>query len=378
MARRPRPAPPTPAPGAPVPTPAPAPAPAVPPPTPAPKPAPGVPPAPPSPTAIITIKPAKIKETDPVELQVLKSRRPDGKFNLFARVLNIADKGLNKKQVVFICEGDQQIATTNNQGDAECPFNPLTAPADGSKLNVTAHISGIRDLTLMHVIQRVVKTPAQIAQDAANNRRAKKFLLATMVLWLLCGLIIIPVFGWGKPLIDPRQISLLPHQTELTEQQIAYNNSPSVKGTYLEIKLPESKPSTLPTSKWQKPLYLLILLWSAFSVIYAILSFREEAAEAFHRGVDKIIDRHYATASAKDPFFQRLLAFSGHLKAIRRPEVMDVVPSTVATEIATDTTKTTSKSGNTFWERLESSLVSDTLVEIVPEVLKAVLSWLKR
>lgn len=343
-------------------------------------PAPPIPTA--SPSALVTIKPAKIKETDPVELQVLKSRLPNGQFNLFARVLNIADKGLNKKQVVFIREGDQLAATTNSQGDTACPFNPLTAPADGSKLNVTAHMSGIRDLTLMHIVQRVVKTPAQIAKDAANNRRAKWFLLATLALWLLCAFVIIPVWGFGKPWIDPQKFSLIPHPTELTEEQVAYNNLPGVKGTYLEIKPPRSAPSTVPTGKWQKPVFALVLLWSVFSVFYAILSIREEVTEAFRRGVDKIVDRHYATASARDPLFQRILAFSGHLKSIRRPEVMDITPPATTTVAATAaagaTTPAVGGAKNTFWELFRSDLLSDFLTEVVPEIFKALLAWLRR
>jgi hypothetical protein len=232
----------------------------------------------------------------------------------------------------------------------------------------------------MMVIQRVVKTAAQIAQDANNNHRAKWFLIATLALWLISSFVIIPTWGFGKPLINRQEISLLPHSSStLSEQQIFYNSLPGVKGSDDEIKSPAPKQSTTATGKWQKPAYSLILLWSVFSIIYAILSMREEVAEAFRRGVDEVIDRRYATVSARDPFFQRLLAYSGHLKAIRRPEVMDITPTTVA---AVNTTSGTSTpvivAKNTFWERLESSLVSDTVVEIVPEILKAILHWLKR
>ncbi len=234
----------------------------------------------------------------------------------------------------------------------------------------------------MHVVQRVIKTPAQTAQDARNNHRAKWFLLTAVALWLLCGFVIIPVWGFGKPLIDPEKVSFLPQaRSELTEQQVAYNNLPSVKGTYLEIKTPKPTPSTVPTGKWQKPIYLLFLLWSGFSVIYAILSMREEVAEAFRRGVDQIIDRHYATASAKDPFFQRLLAFSDHLKAIRRPEVMDITsPAAPTSASATTGATTTTTVGvkNSFWELFRSDLLSDFVTEVVPEIFKALLSWLKR
>ena len=320
--------------------------------------------------ATATNKPAKVEETDPVELQVLKSQLPDGNYNLYARVLNIADKGLSKK-VVFVCEGTALTVCTDDQGNASCPFNPLTAPADGSKLKVMAHVSGIRDLTLMHVVQRI---PMDSVKAAKNNRRAKWFLLVTAALWLICAIVVMPIWGLGKPLISRQEISLLPHlQTTLSRQQVFFNNLPGVRGSDNEIKAPAPIPSTAPTGKWQKPVYLLILLWSGFSVIYAILSMREEVVEAFRHGVDKIIDRHYATASARDPFFQRLLAFSGHLKAIRRPEEMDITP--VATGGATTPVL---KGGNTFWERVQSSLVSDTLVEIVPEVLKAITAWLKR
>ncbi|MDO8668178.1 MAG: hypothetical protein Q7K35_03705 [bacterium] len=332
--------------------------------TPLPAPAPATPPA----------KPAekKIPATDPVELQMFKSRLPvptavptvgtpvtppPEKYNIFVRVLNINDKGLGKKTIVFTCEGDQKIAVTDKQGDAVCPFNTLTAPADGKELRVSAHISGISGFSIMHVIQRVAKTPPQIAWDAKNNKWAKIFIYAAAGLWII-GLLVALFFGLGKPLIDYSQ-------TTLSEQQSLYNALPGIKGTIMEIK-----PDPAPSGVWQKPFFLGVIIWTIFSVIYGAFSLREEVMEAFRQGVQNIIDRRGYSVVAKDPLLQRLMAYAGTLKSVRR-EIPTNTGETPATP-QSPTTTTTPSHGNTFWERFLSSLSSDFTVEILPKILKAV------
>lgn len=330
-------------------------------------------PAPAAPAAGATLPPAKpvekkIPATDPVELQLIKSRLPipatvpatgtpatppPEMYNIFVRVLNINDKGLNKKTVVFTCEGEQKTKITNNQGDAECPFNTLTAPADGKELRISAHVSGIRDFSVMHVIQRVVKTPPQIARDAKNNKRAKIFIYATAGLWIV-SLLVALFGGLGKPLIDYSQ-------TTLTEQQSLYNALPGIKGTIMEIK-----PDPAPSGVWQKPFFLGVIIWTIFSIVYGFLALREEVMEAFRHGMEKLVDKHYNSSRARDPLFQRLLAFSGHLRTVRRPETT----APVATGAAPDTTVPAAK--NSFWELFRSDMLSEFLLDVLPGILKAV------
>lgn len=283
---------------------------------------------------------------DPVELQLFKSQKPDGTFSLFARVLNIMDKGLKKLSIIFTLEGIQVTAITDDQGDASFP-NPLTAPADGKELKVSAHISGIRHFSVAHILKRVEKTPAQKAKDLANNKRARKFILAAASLWLVC-LLVALFFGLGNPLVNF-------NQTSLSEQQKFFNNSASVKGTSLEIHLDSSE--FLGT--WQKPLFLTVLIWTIFSIFYGILAFREEVVEEFRRGIGKLTDKYYNTSSARDPLLERLLAFSGNLTSARRPTS------------TTGTTEPATVAKATFWQLFRSDLLSDLLIEIVPGIFRA-------
>lgn len=332
-----------------------APAPATTPPKPA---APAATPAPPTatPPAVPTVP--RVAATDPVELQLYKSQLPgtpgvvppNGTWNLFARVLNIADKGLKNRQIVFTLEGRQETAVTNSQGDASFP-TPLTAPADGSELRVSAHISGIRNFSVMHIIQRIPKTPRQIARDLKNNRRARKFMVATAGLWLIC-LLVALFFGLGNPLISNAQ-------TSLTGQQEFYNNLPGVKGSGQEIH-PDSIWWNL-LGTWQKPFFGMVLLWTIFSLIYWILAVREEVMEIIRQGIAKIADRRYASASARDSLLERLMAFSGHLTSVRKPTAGDTAATTTAT------------GKPTFWELFRSDIISDVLVEIGPKALAAIL-----
>lgn len=318
---------------------------------------PAPPPAPPPPPT-----PPAMKETDPVELQLLKSQRADGKFSIFARVLNVASKGLGKKTIVFVREGTEEEVTTDKNGRASYP-GLLTPPSDGSKMTVSASVSGIADRAVIQVYARKPKSPIQQAKDSANNRRGIIFTLVGVGGCLAC-LLIAFFFGLGKPLIDKTKTSIMPQpRTSLTENQVAYNNLASVKGTEFEIKLPAPAPSTTPTGKWQKPIFLVAFLWTAFSLVYWFFSFREEVVEAFRHGVEKIIDKRSSSASAKDPFFERLLAFSGHLASARKS------PGSTET---TQPSAPAPSGKNTFWELLRSDLLSDILTEILPGVLRSI------
>lgn len=334
------------------------------PPTPAPGATPPLAPAPAAAVAPPAIQPTTVKETDPVELQLLKSRNPvSGDFLIFARVLNVASKGLGKKIVVFVREGEQKEVPTDKNGRANYP-TLLTPPSDGSKMNVSVSVSGISDRATIQIYARRPKSPAQQAKDSANNWRGMKFTLVGVGACLTC-LLIVLFFGLGKPLIDKTKTSIMPQpRTSLTENQVAYNNSPGVKGTYLEIKLPAPIPSTTPTGRWQKPIFLATFLWTAFSVVYWFLSFREEAVEAFRHGVEKIIDKRSSSASAKDPFFERLMAFSGHLASARK--------SSGSTPEITPPGAPAPSGKNTFWELFRSDLLSEFVTEILPGVLKAI------
>ena len=282
---------------------------------------------------------------DPVGLQLFKSMLPNGQFSLFARVLNIADKGLKKLSIIFTLEGRQITAITNDQGDASFP-SPLVAPADGKELKISAHISGIRNFSVMHIIQRVCKTPAQKAKDLANNKRARKFFFTAVGLWLVC-LLVALFFGLGNPLVDFNHASL-------SEQQKFFNDSASVKGTSLEIR-PDSFGLL---GAWQKPFFLTVLLWTIFSLLYGILAFREEVIEEFRRGIEKLVDKHHNISSARDPLIERLLTFSGHLTSVRKPT-------------ASGTTEPATTGKPSFWQLFRSDLLSDLLVDVVPGIFRA-------
>jgi len=288
-----------------------------------------------------------INPKDPVELQLFKSQLRNGKFSLFARVLNIADKGLKKLSIVFTIEGKKITAITNDQGDASFP-SPLTAPADGKELKVSAHISGIRNFSVMHIIKRVNKTPAQVAKDLANNQRARIFFFVAVGLWLIC-LLVALIFGPGNPLVDFSQ-------TKLTDQQVFFNNLPGISGTSQEIKLSSADQDL---GSWQKPFFLVVIFWTIFTIFYGILAFREEVVEECRSGIGKLVDKYYNTSSAKDPLLERLLAFSGHLTSARRSTT------------TTGTTEPTTVARPSFWQLFRSDLLSDFLVEVVPGIFRA-------
>ncbi len=281
--------------------------------------------------------------TEPVELQLFKSQTPTGECNIFARVLNIADKGINDQWVVFTLNGQQKIARTNDQGDAFFP-QPLAAPADGKELKISAHISGIRNFSVIHIIRRVAKTAADIDRDARNNKRARWFLGVAGTLVVACVFIIL-FCGLGNPLVDFGQ-------EQLTKQQKFFNEHIATSDNLIE-KTAETGLS----GKWQKPFFLIVLCWIIFSSFYWILAIREEAAEIIRQGIGKIADRRYLT-SARDPLLERLMAFSGHLTSVRKPSKSGDAPIGAA------------KTKNTFWELLRSDLISDVLVEVIPGLLK--------
>lgn len=309
--------------------------------------------------------PPEVNENDPVELLLTRNLDAStGEYSVFTRVLNIAGKGLENQVVVFTIEGRQEPVTTDNQGDAKYPY-PLAAPTDGKELIVSAHCSGIRAPCSIRIFKRTPKTPEQVRRDGENNKRARIFLLVTAVL-LVGYLALVYFFGLGKPLFNPGKTSIMPKvQTQLSEQQEFFNDLPGVRGTKDEFKIPKPPLSTVPTGKWQKPLSLVIFLWTIFSVGYAIASLREEVWDAVKRGVERVVDKRANTANAKDPLFERLVAFTGHLASARRQ-----LSPTAEAERAKMTPPVTGK--NTFWERLQTSLLSDITVEVLPAIVKAI------
>ena len=283
------------------------------------------------------------------ELQLFRSELTDGGFRVFVRVLDPAGRGVGGARVVFVCGGQTNSVTTDAEGDAVFP-DALLPPRTGEPLKVSAHVSGIRDSAIIEVSRRPERTAEEAERSGRRRQRARLFLVAAIVTWVVCG-VLWTVFGFGNPLID------FSHR-ELTEQQKFFNNLPGVKGTDAEIKPDPSR------GDWQKPLFLAVFLWTAFSFCYCVYACSWEAGETLRLRVARLIDQRRDTAIARDPLFKRLLRWAGQ-------------GSVVGGEAEAGTSPVAGGTGNASWisgEVFRSAL----LAGIVMEAIKAIARALRR
>lgn len=295
----------------------------------------------------------KADPKDPVEIQVLRSALPEaGKFRLVARVLNYKGEGLEEKTVGFIFQGKLTEVKTNASGVCQFPKNTADSIniKPGVEKKITAFVSGISQLTTTSLIRRRRLTGKSKADALKNNQRARRFFAVASIafsIWLVASILIASFAGLGEPLLSSSH--------ELTAQEQFFNAIPGVAEA--------GEVDELRQGQWQKttiflPL-IITLLWTLFSLLYGIISLREEVGEAWRAGMENIVDRHYV--KAHDPLFERVMAWSGHL-------VNAKTPSQGAT---TGTTESRSKKAG-FWNYFTSDILSELIMDILPRIFRAI------
>ena len=300
-----------------------------------------------------------VNKLDPVEIQVLRSALPKaGEFRLIARVLNYKGDGLKNRTVGFLFRGKLEELETNSGGVCQFPKMATRSISikPGAEEKITAFVSGISQLTTTTLCRRRRLTGKSKADALRNNQRARRFFAAAGIafgIWLVVAICITAFSGLGEPLLSTTHA--------LTAQEKFYQTIPKP----LIISQAVSPETDL--GHWQKPaIFLLlgiILLWTAFSFLYGIISLREEVAEAWRAGMESLVDKHYVRAH--DPLFERFAAWSGHLARARTQSVSPTTQTPGPTPVGT-TTKPS------FWNYFSSDLLSDFIMDLLPRIFRAI------
>jgi len=301
-----------------------------------------------------------VNKLDPVEIQVLRSALPKaGEFRLFARVLNYKGDGLKNKNVGFLFQGKLVEVETNVAG--VCQFPKIATRSlsikPGAEEKITAFVSGISQLTTTTLCRRRRLTKKSKEDAQKNNQRARRFFAAAGIafgIWLVAAVLISSFSGLGEPLLS--------NSHALTAQEKFYQTIPK------PLIISQAVSSETDLGHWQKPAIFLplsiILLWTAFSFLYGIISLREEVAEAWRAGMESLVDRNYV--KAHDPLFERIAAWSGHLTRARTQPASPTTQTPGPAPVGT-TTKPS------FWNYFSSDLLSDFIMDILPRIFRAII-----
>jgi len=305
-------------------------------------------------TTIVTSPPAPtFNPKDPVEIQVLRSELATaGQFRLIARVLNHKGDGLNKKKVGFIFQGNLEEVETNSEGVCQFPSD-LSCPiklCPGKEARIMAVVSGISQLTTTNICRHRKLTAEEKATGLKNNQRARWFFAIAGIgfaIWLILSTAIMFFSGLGEPILS--------NSHELTAQEKFFNTIPGVAPI---------KPIEGDLGNWQLPAILLslgaIVLWTIFSFVYGILSLREEVAEAWRKGMEALVDKHFV--KAQDPTWERFFSNLGYITRASIPK------ATAASSASSDGAKKTG-----FWSYFSADIASEILIEMFPRILRTIL-----
>ncbi|MDD4901115.1 MAG: hypothetical protein PHS62_03320 [Patescibacteria group bacterium] len=338
------------------------------PPAPAPAPAPGAAPA--APLAPAGAQPAVAPTTaplqatpptihNPVIMQVFPSWLPSGDVNIFTRILAGSKMGIKGATVQYIWQGESTPETTDKDGFTRHPLtiSPLE-PDDPANDKLTAFVSGIEESAAMNFRKPLTKSPEQKRKDLKNNCIAMWAILVISAIWVVFS---IQVYrhGFGQPLMSLRR-------TQLTEQQKLLNETPGVKGSFLEVGKDEPVPFE---ERWQKPTLLGLLCLTICVLGYGILSLREEVADILKQSIQKVMNRWGYKTVVSDPILSQIMEYLGTIKIVRKEAPVNAATTTTpqtGTGATTDQALTTTSSTRIF----KLSLLADLIAEILPRLLR--------
>lgn len=252
--------------------------------------------------------PAKQVIKDVTEtLMVFKHQGEDGKLNFKLRVLDTDGSGVENKTVGIFFQGHNYQVVTDEEGEAIFPDSTTAQPVEvvlkeGEDTYIIFSVSGIKDKVRMPLRRRKTLQQAKAFTKAwwlgVNNGRSFLAFIATSLLLLLTVII------GAEPLI---QRGFFSGPSGLSSAQAHYNDIMTNYGYVNELIAPVKSGAGFP---WWTVSILLFLS----SIVYMLISAREEIGEAFDEVKIKMLERRVIETS--DPFIERLVATSESLGII--------------------------------------------------------------
>lgn len=307
------------------------------------------------------------KKVDNEAEAIILRRYHDGRgnFSVLVRVLKNQGVGLGNAPVSIWYLGVKHRLTTDKNGETKFKVPGVVRP--GVCNHLVATVSGVAEEATIDIkrrsFYRKVKAFTRRWWLRTNNGRA--FILCSLVVlaWIITFII-----GTGEPKINPKMFNN--EDTGLSKSEQFYNRSAAMVDKAYIIKPDE--PETWSTGRIAYWGWLLII--SVLVLIYAILSLREEIAAGIEDGFEKLFDKSYSKAG--DPAFEKLARLVGSYRVARKsPTTVEVKNSeTGSTTGGTPIVGAKSEAGGhpTLGTLFKLDLLSDTLVSIIPAILKKI------
>lgn len=293
-------------------------------------------------------------DNDPESLILSRYHDGNGKFKVHIRVLKQHGIGLKTKVNVWY-KGQNQDIDTDKHGNAVYEVPGTLCPGDSYLF--TASVSGIHNVAKLKI--KRAKDPKHCTPSftkdwylGTNNGRAFILICAVAFFWLL-----VVVAGPGEPLIN--KMTFRDDASGLSAQEQIYNDIVSKVDQRQMIKKQEHD------SRWQHELLKFSILLTLFTLIYAPLSLREEVMAGVEEGLEKIMDKN--DGQSNDPLFEKLGKLVGLYSVARNKKAtVKVVNESTGQESSSHLSHP--DIGTLF----SLDLLSDTLVQVVPAILKKI------
>lgn len=310
--------------------------------------------------AVIPAKESKKVDNDPEDLILSRYHDGCGNFVVTVRVLKAEGKGINIPGKIFY-RGTYHDFTTDDAG--EYLFNVPGVINAGDDYPLSATVSGIANEATVRIKRRIRK-PSFREKKAwlftTNNGRGFLLLGIMVFLWLS----IITGALNHAPLISANLFRS--QETGLSVDEELFNKSASQVDKALAI----------PRQNFSRPIpssvFFWLIVYSIFSIIYAIASWREEIMEGIEDGIELILDRNHGRA--EDPLLEKWMKHFGISHKVKRapvtvysaPDPANPSPAPQAQAQNTVEVEGHPSIGTLF----KLDLLSDTLVVLVPAILK--------
>lgn len=292
------------------------------------------------------------KKDDPQKVVLIRLKKPNGDFAVFCRVLKPLGYGM-KVDVDLLAEGNRHTCSTDDTGILIWDFPYQVLPGEEKRVEVV--VDGIEDHAKINLKRLKTRRPRRggipgFFDFRTNNGRSRILLILVAILWIVALSI-----GTGPAAINQ---GLFREENGLSVQEQRINN---INSQYFPSEEEIFKSKEVSSGGFNHFIWKAALILTLVLLIYGPLSLREEIAEEFSLAVEKLKDREYAQAG--DPWFEKLVAWSGSYAVARSSDV-----KAVTTSSSNDQTMPNKKKG--LWQHLPVHLISDAIVEFIPLVFK--------
>lgn len=350
-------------------------------------------------------KPKEPEKSEPTRLDIEGYYKKDtNDFFIYARVTDGMGKPIKEVTLMFIVDGTNFSEETGEDGlvsfflshHMEKKDGDLWWPDPGQLLKLRVFCPGIEEAAEITLYRPKNPEPEMGRLEwlwKKKNGWAVLSLGFAFTLWIYCA-----VIGWGDPLINPPQTVLSPQQeiynqageeinpSEKKEVRVddglIKSNLKAVKNLCLSMgsgigicSPPKNNNGTeeqvyqayggqyypqYGKGNWQKKNWIITLIISFLSLIFASFILREEVAAEIREWLRKV--RVRSSSQVSDPLWEKLA---------KRFNVLSVAYKKRNGEEG-GMEKAAAKHDFSFWDLFKSDLLSDMLVELLPALFRAV------